>query len=553
LIHSDFVTSASREGVDDCPWNEAICTGIAETFVSAVVNTFAKPNHPLRHSWLEYLPEAMVDRPWKSLYTLIIDSLATKPVAQTREQGMFKAPSQLRTLSRSMMYNEEPILPDLPGEIYLAPDYTLKHEKRLEELGVQSINRDQLIDRLQADLLRPQSKTKTTTATDPWHEAFASMFLPILADSEDFAAGLQQHRLKLLPIIPLIGNNQWTVAPSVSSGGSDQVYFAVTGLTPIPETISLRLLDQTASKNLKRKAFYTALGVKECPKETVFTKIEATHRGICTPYGIIDQLRYMFHQGYNPEGVKFWVRVPVTSGETIKALSHEIFFPSDGQFDMYQLVPQKSQAMYVFLSEALFDAELSTVRVDNETWREWLARATESRYYPRLKGASYFNGDIPLSSAMEAVLKHSPTKFLDMLRAHWDTYREDAVSVQKALRNCAVPCQSGSSNPLHSTYLPTFDILIEASRLKIDKNALPLLNLEDGTPEKPTYTLWKILDQSWTFLEDFGAKSEPDLEFYGLAIKARSTAAKNPNLKEVAEIYKCMANLGTTQSYNAFQ
>jgi hypothetical protein len=546
LIHADFLPTANHDGVSNCPWNDALCKGIAEAFVSVVVGNFVKPDHPLRHSWLEYLPKTMVEYPWNLLYTSIVESLATKPVAQTRERKLFKAPNRMRTLVRSTLHKEEPILPDLSEEVYLAPEYTNEHERRLRELGVRKISRDEVIDRIQADLVRLQSKTKTTVATDPWHEAFAYMLRPLLADSGDLATKLQQQRLKMLAMIPLVGNDQWTDAPSVGGGDSDQVYFAFTGMTPIPETLPLRLLDQTASNNVNRKAFYMSLGVKECPKELVFTKIREMHQRIYAPHGIIVQLHYMFQQGYNPDHVKPWVRVPTISGDTVRASTHDVLFPSEGKFDMYQLVPKKFHKTFTFLSEGLFDTSLRTERVNNQTWKEWLARATGARYCPRLKGTNIFNGDTPLSSATEAVLKHSPTKFLSMLRAHWIEYKEDALLVNKALRKCLVPCKSGDSKPLQSTYLPTADVMRETLRLQMSEDTVPILRLGDNTLNEATY-------RSWKFLEEFGTKSKPDLEFYILALRARSTSTINPDPKELAEIYKCMAQLATVQDYDSLR
>jgi hypothetical protein len=212
---------------------------------------------------------------------------------------------------------------------------------------------------------------------------------------------------------------------------------------------------------------------------------------------------------------------------------------------MYQLVPRKSQNAYVFLSEAAFNAELPTVRVDNETWKEWLARAIAARNYPRLTVGGLFGSD-ELTLEIKAVLEHSPSKFLATLRAHWDEYQKDAFSAAKALRNCSVPCQSGSMKPLQSTYLPTVAISTEVHRLKLDKKTLPLLDVGDMLLDEATH-------RSWKFLEEFGVKSAPDLEFYRLAIREKAMKATDPNPKEVAEIYKCMAQIVTLQGQDALR
>jgi hypothetical protein len=483
----------------------------------------------------------MVDRPWKPLYTLITESLEYKPVAQTKERGLFKAPNQLRKLLEFTKYNNEPILPDLPEEIYLSSGYTSRHIERLQELGVSTMSWTEVLDRLSADLVRPQSRTKTTAATDSWHVAFAEMFQHIF--KHHGSEGVYQERLRRLAIVPLTKPNQWSGCAGY--GNRDPIYFAFTGSTPIPDRISLRLLDRTASKNATRKAFYESLGVKECPKETVFAEIKKAHQGSPTSSEIIEQLRYMFHQGYNTKDVRSWAKVPIVDGDPVTAYRNTIFFPSDGEFDMYQLVPRKLDKAYVFLSDAILNAELPTVRVNNETWKKWLSRAIGAGSCPKLK-AGGLSKSVELSSEIEAVLTHSPTKFLATLRAHWDEYQKDAFSVAEALRNCSVPCQSGSMKPLQYTYLPTIAVSTEVRRLKLDEKTLPLLDVGDISLDEATH-------RSWKFLEEFGVKSAPGLEFYRLAIREKATKDTVPNPKEVADIYKCMARMVTLEGHDALR
>jgi hypothetical protein len=536
-IHSDFVTSANRESVIDCSWNHALCDAIAQTFVSAVCETFAKSDHPLRYSWLDFLPEKTPEHPWRSIYPLIIGALASKAVVQTWERRQFKAPNQIRQLVQSAIHSGQPILPDMADEIYLAPDYSDRHKMRLKELGTQIIGWDDLIDRLQADLLNLQSRTKTTEALDAWHEAFAGLFSRAFSPNSSLAI---QQRIKKLGLIPLTSPNQWTGAPGATRGGSNKVYFAYTESTPIPETTSLRLLDRTASLNLKRKAFYKILGVEECPKETVFAKIKERHQSLVEPGGVVNELRYLYNQHYGPNDLRAWVRVPLTNGDTVKAADCDLFFPSDGAFDLYRLVPD---ARHAFLSEEIFNAEPSTVRVDNESWKEWLARMTAARYFPSLIGGPQSSGTRLLSPALKSVLEHEPTKFMDTLKVHWHEYQHDAHLVKEDLRNCLVPCQSGITWKLRVTYLPTAEVLAEAHKLGVPKDELPLLKLADDTLNQVTY-------RSWKFLEDFGVRSEPDILFYGLAIMTKSKKEITiSNVDQVADIYRGMARLATIQDY----
>jgi hypothetical protein len=512
-------------------------------FVDAVSNTFAKPDHPLRYSWLDYLPTNTMEYPWKSLYPSIVDSLKTKPVIQTRERRQFKTANQVRRLVPSCIHREQPIVPDLPDEMYIASEYTESHQDRLTELGLGVISGDVILVRIQADLISPFSKIKTTDPTDPWHEAFAKMLLPAFAKSNEVPTSLQKE-IKRLALIPLTSPNQWTGTPRIGFGGSNKIYFAFTGTTPIPESISLKLLDRTASQNATRKAFYKALGVEACPKTTVFAKIKELHQSSCAPSSPIDQLRYLFQQRYEFDDIKSWIWIPLANGHIAKASRCQCYFPSNVEFDMYRLVPKHGNVH--FLSDALINAERCTVRVNNEDWKTWLARVTGARYYPAMRDATDPDDRHNLSLGLKTVLEHNPAKFLGTLRAHWNEYQKYAYTVKKDLRQCSVPCTSGATVPLCNTYLPTAEIVAEAARLGITRNALPLLVLSDDTLDEVTHRLW-------TFLEEFGVVSKPDLRFYGLAIDVMCTELSHKDSNKIAEVYQCIAQFATLRTYDVLR
>jgi hypothetical protein len=408
LIQSDFVASASRETLVDCKWNHELCEGVAQLFVAAVSETFATSTHPLRYSWLDYLPQKKMDHPWKSLLSSIKTGLGSKSILQTRERRLFKPPNQLRHLFPHMLHCGIPIIPDLFEEIYLAPEYAARHKDRLTDLGVPNINWNLVVDRLQADLAQTSSKVRSTPADDPWHEAFAGLFLSAFASK---SLETVQRRIKRLAIIPLAKPNQWTGAPGINSGGSDKIYFPFTDDTPIPHSLPLRLLDETASKKSTRKKFYRALGVKKCPKATVFAEIKQAHCKEEPPLDPTDQLRYLFHQCCDPSDVKTWIWIPLTNGTMVKSVRYKLYFPSDGKYDTYELL--KKRAKFRFLSSSLVDAEPADVRVESESWEAWLARITGARYHPPLTATGLTSeSGYTLSPSLRSVLRYEPRKFL---------------------------------------------------------------------------------------------------------------------------------------------
>lgn len=543
MVHSDFVTSASRESVIDCPWNLKLCEGIAATFVSAVTGTFTKPDHPCKHSWLDWLPKSGMERPWRTLYTSIIERLTVEPVAQTWERGQFKAPKLLRVVVPSARHRGKPILPDLPDELYLASEYTEHHVSRLKELRIDNISWNDAVDRLQADLLQPGSRLRTTPCKDSWHEAFADLFAPAFAsDNKSMIATVR--RIRNLAIIPLINGKQWSGAPEGVFGNVQKVYFAYTGSTPIPETISLRLLDRSASQNIKRRAFYKALGVEDCEKEMVFSKIRERHRTRPQYFDTIADLQYMYHQRYDSDDLKSWVWAPLQSGTATKAANKVFYLPSDGEFDMYQLVPLADRC---YLSKILYDSEPPDVRVNEESWQKWLTRVFSATSHPLLIGnpSSSGNGH-DLSPSLVIVLQDNPAKFLGTLRAHWSLYQRQAHLVAWDLRTRKVPCRSKSLLPLESTYLPTSEIINELARLGVKQSAIDLLDVSTGTLDEADY-------KSWRFLEDYGVDSKPGLHFYKNVICSKAGRNTDVEVGIIADIYQHMVRLVTIEDYDALR
>jgi hypothetical protein len=550
------VTSASRESVVDCAWNDALYEEVANTFATAVSGTFATPDHALKYSWLDYLPQKFMDHPWKTLYSALLERIKVQNVFQTMERRQFKSLLQVRDMATVALYQGKPILPDLADDVYLASEYTDSHKQRLVELGLKSITWFEFLNRLQADLVSAQSKLRTTNSADPWHEAFAKlMVIPFTTQGRNLDA--VRDRIKKLALIPLTGRNQWTGAPNISFGGSTNVYFAFTGATPIPERLSLRLVDKNASQNQTRRAFYKALGVDDCPKETVFAMIELEHTNLASSDGIVDDLRYMYHQGYDLDDIRSWVCVSTLHPPRYAtgARDLELYLPSDGEFDMYNLLPSHASNMasvlrplhsgYSILSHEIFHAEPAAVRVNELDWKAWLVRATGAMYFPPLSHHKRTGSSLTLSAGLSTVLRQNPEKFLSTLRAHWSVYQHSARVVAAELGCCSVPCRSGKSMSLNTTYLPTTETLAEIDRFGLNEDNFPLLALPEGTLDETSY-------RSWKFLEDFGVCSKPDMEFYKQAIVSKFEELE-PELFEVVEIYRSIASLATLADYTSLR
>lgn len=486
-----------------------------------------------------------MDVPWKQLTSTIqksiTESLTVEPVIQSRERRQFKAPYHFRHLVDATIHNKEPLLPDLADEIYIADGYDPRHRKCLSALGVVNMSWSDNIHLLKADIMRLTSRLRSKPSTDPWHETFSDLLIEPFENPS--LSHLQQY-LKPLALLPLSDSRSWTGAPGVSVGGPRRIYFACVGKTPIPKSLPLNVLDAVASVNPKRRAFAEAMGVEKCSKATVFAEIRKRHCETSVPVIDNDQFIFLYHQQCNVDDIKEWVKVPLTTGGTARAKDTNLYFASDGEFDMFMLLP-KQNATAKFLASSLLNAQSPSTSFNNEDWRTWLARATGARSFPPLLNtatSNKFGSSRVLSPEVIDVAKHNPRKFLGMLKAHWNEYAEESYFVKEELRDFEVHCRSGKLVGLRTAYLPTEVVIQTINNLGISESTIPLLSVSDGT-------LNESACRSWRFLEEFGVNSKPDMDFYVLALRALASDPTETRSGIVTNIYTCMAEMATIQDH----
>ncbi|KAJ4304776.1 hypothetical protein N0V90_000304 [Kalmusia sp. IMI 367209] len=244
IIQSDFITSASRESVIECAWNDALRNAVAVTFCDAIT-AFANSFHPLRHSWLDYLPkEEMRNSFWQPLYPSITSRLRNMPVLQTWQGRLFKLPTQLCALPAICVYRDNPIFKDLSDEIYLSQEYGYRQHNLLSDLGLKTINWNQILSRIEADLVSSDSRVKNYSKRDSWHVACSKMIVHAYRSGDE---ALRQ-RIKRLAIIPINNGKSWTGAPGILPGRVDNIYFPTTEGIEIPRAIGLHMVDVIASR-----------------------------------------------------------------------------------------------------------------------------------------------------------------------------------------------------------------------------------------------------------------------------------------------------------------
>jgi hypothetical protein len=517
----------------DCAWNDAIRDGVAQAFANAIAK-FANKDHPLRYLWLEFVPNRPMEHLWKPLYAKIRELLKDMPILQTWKGRVFKRPSELKLLIPCTLHRGAPIFDDLPNEKYLALEYG--QNKVLEELGVEIIGWSDILERLQADLMSSHSKMRSLAPNDEWHASCAALLLQAFENAQ---TQVTQQKIKQMAIIPLLGG-QWTSSLQAAPfGGPRPIYFPSTDGVPIPENLSLQLVEAGAASVLKRANLFRKLGVQNCVKEWVIELIEFHHYESTegTPHSSVpaSHFKYLFHFGTSPDLLKNWLLVPTEAGRLRKA-SKQLYFLSNEEYDTQQLLGSSCEAKEngpaAFVRRELVESESPHARCQNLSWLEWLKRATGARYFPPLVEDPSVS---QLSPVMLAVLEQSCEKFVGLLQAHWNTEYESAISklpwISSELGKCRVLCESKATCQLRSTYLPSIEIKMKVKELCVERD-FPIIKLP--------VTLDRTNYRHWRFLEDLGVGHKLDLRFYMLVLEmmrfSDDVVAQN-----VADVYRCMA------------
>lgn len=517
MIHSDFITSASRESAIDCPWNNRLVEGIADAFANAI-EQFCTTGRFL-HDWTHFVPqEPMVDI-WKLLRVKIIVRLQGRRVAQSWETRSLKPASQLRQLPKDFQHNGFPLFADLCGgdrECYLAPEYDLKGPELLRLLGSHDMNYPMFLDRLEADLKQQDSRLRHKPLEDPWHHKLAGMLLKILK----YGSKKSKERLRTAKMIPLV-QGTWRASPDQLD--STKIYLPKYEDVYVPFDLGVDIVRPIAASFDVRKQLYLALGVEEWPPGDVVHQIQLRHDGdhFCSKEALVQHLRYLYWVWPTVtinDHSKLWVQ---TGGLSRHRVAQGIYFRSDVHLSSFQLLHNTfgddqllvSSRLQTgsFIDDSYFQVTHTDRPDSNLTWRKWLEEIVGIRTYPLLMDP---DSRADLSLIIMQVLAKDSSRVLRLLKARWSVEYQDLFAsseeTQVALRSAKVLCKDGTYRELESTYLPTSAIL--AREIALDMvGKLPILDLGHGDVG--------VAVSEWEFLRTCGVEMDLDLQFHVIALR----------------------------------
>ncbi|GLA20578.1 hypothetical protein AnigIFM62618_009153 [Aspergillus niger] len=509
LIHSDFVTDASRQDiVRSSARNRKLRTEIASAFNAAVLEMCKHPS--LRYTWMRYLPQRdghQWDPFWMELLDEIKSRLTTSPILQSRTSGFWFPIKQMRRLQNFVHDKSgDPLFPDLQREQYLSAHYSKKDIARLEEYGLIFLTLVEVIDRAWMDLRMPDSKMKNTDTSEDWHSRAAT----ILSRSfrQGFNRGMEE--VKAMPLIPLT-TGKWV---SIKNG---PVYFSSIHGIKIPSGLGIGLVTPGAMSNLERKQLFEDLGVQEASVDFVRELIKQKY----SVYGIfpvpVSREHLVFL--YLTESLAFpsskVLLKSLFDGKGLAFSDHKsrirhpkvdpVYFPNQDPYGTKALLePIQGGAPGLdvsFLNEQYIRDPPQCPPNMQRTWIEWLQRVFHVRETLSIIEPRKSLSKARLGQEFLYVAQHRPEKFMGLLSNCWKLDGPRVIQQPELvdeIRNTMVLCENGGRYPLYDTYIPTPERRATVSRFMRDEE-FPWLQLDQPIGEDSLTQQWTALTKALDF------------------------------------------------------
>ena len=495
------------------PWNEAILDGVADTFQDAVLQFCKHPS--LRFQWMGYLPSknTISEQFWAKLLPRIVTRLKNAPIMLSWSEKYWKLPHQLKWLLPSCQDDDgEPLFEDLPNELYLSPGYKPCKYSDFDTLGIQNVTVDDLIERVRADLSKPNSKMKSPTTKESWHSRSADMLLLPFKNKWTI-----QKEVRGLPLIPL-HDGSWV------SGDVGSIFYPENAGVPVPTDIGVRLVDQEALNVTSRHSLFSELGVRDCKPPVVIRSIVGRYNrwNAVDLTHSIEHLRYLYW--HIPESQKSLdksiylkdqegapvYRTFVTLGRD-DLIVDDLYLESDEEYGAKRLLMQIKDGDKIlapqfpahFLHVGYLKAVSPEARRYDLSWTDWLQTFAEVQSIPRLASSRY---PTKLSNVFLHIAKHRGDRLVGALAAHWPSYNTSMTDeIAQTLSKACVTCENVGDRPLKQTYMPMPKLKKRCNELGI-QGGIPFLELPHELRQEPP--------EKWDFLKRFSVGHKANLDFY---------------------------------------
>ncbi|KAK7425103.1 hypothetical protein QQX98_000017 [Neonectria punicea] len=539
LIHTDFVTEASRQGIVTTSLrNQALLDGIAECFVKAAKEFSQHPT--LRFQWMRWLPQPK-SYPWDGFWTGLLDKIQEKieavPLVHSWNKELLQPISSLGPLQPwALDQHGEPLFRDSDQEFYLSKKYMAADASLLVPYGLQSLSYEEMIELVQCDLKDAggPSRMKNPDTDEDWHSRAAQALLLAKGDKQ-YPNG--QDPVRSLDLIPL-NNGAW-----VSANRNVMYYSHCAGNIEVPAGLGLNLVSAKAAANPQRRELFDALDVEEIPikgaRGLILANVQS--RGSCSLETSIGYLRFMYLSEILMDDIPSKLETFRVYDQQVKEympFRQEVYLPTTHEYSPSELLGPgdsgKKGFNAAFLHEGYLEDEPPTPEGFSLSWTDWL----ESRISLRrnLQIVQVKDGKLKLSAAFRYIEETRPEKLLGALQHHWpleEAIIRESPEVLEDLCNMEVVCKGKDacalSEVLCTTYLPLPELERKHARYTEDEE---FMFLDLG--EEITTGSYR---PKWGFLVDYlCVGDQDDLDFYLSILKDIRYSNTAPGVRRSSRI-----------------
>ena len=421
-----------------------------------------------------------------------------------------------------------PLFDDTVKDPYLSPNYSQKAINVLRNYGLQRLSFPVIVNLLESDLRNPDSKMYGSDTTEEWHAAVAQLLSKGNTST--------QQKLKSLALLPL-RSGEWT---STTSG---PVYFPTTGDVGIPDSLDLKIISTSASKNSDRNAFFRYLGVCQATNDQVRASILRSFASTYMIPSLNGYLKFLYltHK-VDTHARDEYAKVQVATGALDKKSPHEmdIYLPgTDHPYSPASLLAAKDDApglSVAFLHSKHMEHVPDRPSPSHPSWERWLCDSIGIR--ERLRPVSRDGRD--LSDTFLYVHKHRTDKFLGLFEHIW-LFERSSVLHNRAVRSKIkdLPaknlCGVDFSITLKESWLPSKALRELAERYMDHPEQFPFLKLDESnmTPQ---------VSSKWNFLCDhFSVRKDDSLDFLLEILRCIERSCPRPSsdgqLQKVFDLY----------------
>ncbi|KAI9657880.1 MAG: hypothetical protein M1831_004116 [Alyxoria varia] len=555
IIQSDFITLINRESVVSCPWNHKLREYVMQTFVAAVTEWL---RHNYVYQWLEYLPKFPTDGFWEPLPKAILERLKVCRVLKPYSGGSLASPSKLSILPECFVHNNEALLDDSESPtVYLSPEYSNRgYGTKLRDLGLRELTWTQIIDRVEKDLNRGDSKVKNTTLQDEWHVRFSELIDEMLCGE---ISDTEKGRIWDLNFIPLRGGS-WATP-------SQEVYFPRVGEQEIPLNLELKLVHPEGMCTGAQMSLYKTSGVSECNPDTVVNKILDFQLRKSKPWTgripvktVLLHLQFLHFAGKGLANAEKRELLAVSTDNNLHRAVDGFYFPSTDPYDtqsLLRVVREKGVAGSNFkpgiiLDDWFISEKRPPAYHHGRSWTQWLRDFALVRRYPPFVTVNDSTRTYRLSTILSKVQEADSALLLSTLHAHWSEayeseYRNHEQDMNRDMRCRKVSCTHGISVELAEAFFPSTELNRIAEELGTRSN-MPFVQLESTYPNQ----------SEWRFLSNFGVQFDSSLDFWLKSISALrkdeslGLSEKRDSARRVYENIGLMVNLESQERIRKF-